>query len=211
MEKHLFLFGGGPPFTANMTKLFVNIANTRNASVAILVVERDGWEQYMPKYTKALESLGLYEFTYLPLPSTPIEEVVNCLKKCSGIILGGGNTNLYADYIVDTAISDAIREAYESGVPVAGFSAGAVISPELCVISAKDNEQNEFQFRAGLGLISDVIIAVHYSQWNDEAHLKEAVSRFNSKLNYGIDEDACIYFLNGQLESIEGNGVYSLV
>lgn len=211
MEKHLFLFGGGPPFTTNMAEHFVNIAKTRNAPVAILVVERDGWEQYMPKYTKELKNSGLNSFIYLPLPSTPIEQVVNCLDSCSGIIIGGGETNLYADYIVDTAISNAIRERYKSGVPVAGFSAGALISPELCVISAKDNEQNELQFREGLGLISDVIIAVHYTQWNDEAHLREALSRFKSKVNYGIDEGACIYFLNGQLESIEGNGVYSLV
>ena len=210
MDKHLFLFGGNPPFTLNMAKQFVIKASTTNAPASILFIERNGWEQYMPKYTQALEELGLNEFYYLPLPSTPIEKVVNCLKNSSGIIIGGGNTNLYADYIVETTISNTIKERYELGIPNAGFSAGALISPEHCIISPKDNEQNEFQSRKGLGLISNVLIAVHFSQWNDETHLRNVVNKFNNHLNYGIDENACVYFLNGYLESIEGNGVYSL-
>ncbi|MCM3412693.1 Type 1 glutamine amidotransferase-like domain-containing protein [Metabacillus litoralis] len=193
-----------------MAKQFVIKASSTNAPVSILFVERDGWEQYMPRYTRALEDLGLNEFHYLPLPSTPVEKVLNCLKKSSGIIIGGGNTNLYADYIVDTSISNTIKEKYESGIPVAGFSAGALISPELCVISPKDNVQNEFQYRKGLGLISDILIAVHFTQWNDEAHLRNAVNKFNNHINYGIDENTCVYFLNGYLKSIEGYGVYTL-
>ncbi|WP_260445592.1 Type 1 glutamine amidotransferase-like domain-containing protein [Metabacillus elymi] len=209
LYKHLFLFGGSPPFTLNMAKQFVIKAST-NDSVSILFVERDGWEQYMPRYTQALEDLGLNGFYYLPLPSTPIEKVVDCLKNSSGIIIGGGDTNLYADYIVETSISNTIKERYDLGIPVAGFSAGALISPEFCIISPKDNEQNEFQFRKGLGLISDVLIAVHFTQWNDETHLRNSVNKFNNHLNYGIDENTCVYFLNGHLESIEGKGVYSL-
>lgn len=193
-----------------MAKQFVIKASSTNAPVSILFVERDGWEQYMPRYTRALEDLGLNEFYYLPLPSTPVEKVLNCLKKSSGIIIGGGNTNLYADYIVDTSISNTIKEKYELGIPVAGFSAGALISPELCVISPKDNVQNEFQYRKGLGLISDILIAVHFTQWNDEAHLRNAVNKFNNHINYGIDENTCVYFLNGHLKSIEGYGVYTL-
>lgn len=209
MGKHLFLFGGGPPFTLNMAKQFVIKASTTNAPVSILFVEREKWEQYVPRYTQPLEALGLNEFYYLPLLSTPIEKVVDCLKNSSGIIIGGGDTNLYADYIVETPISNTIKESYELGIPVAGFSAGALISPDLCIISPKDNEQNEFQYRKGLGLITDVLIAVHFTQWNDESHLRNAVNRFNNHINYGIDENTCVYFLNGYLESIEGNGVYS--
>ncbi|MGM7681306.1 Type 1 glutamine amidotransferase-like domain-containing protein [Cytobacillus sp. Hm23] len=209
MEKHLFLFGGSPPFTLKMAKQFVTNV-TSNAPVSILFIERDGWEQYMPKYTQSLEELGLDQFYFLPLPSTPIQKVVDCLKNSSGIIIGGGNTNLYADYIVETAISNTIKESYELGIPIAGFSAGALISPELCIISPKDNEHNEFQYRKGLGLISDVLLAVHFSQWNDEAHLRNAANKFTNHINYGIDENTCVYLLNGYLESIEGNGVYSL-
>lgn len=210
MDRHLFLFGGSPPFTLNMAKRFVIKASKRKKTVSILFVEREGWEQYMPRYTQALVDLGLNKFNYLPLPSTPIEYVNTCIKNSSGIIIGGGNTNLYADYIVDTTISNTIKECYEMGTPVAGFSAGALISPEHCIISPKDNEQNEFQHRKGLGLISNVLIAVHFTQWNDDIHLRNAACKFDNYINYGIDENTCVYFRNGQLKAIEGNGVYCL-
>lgn len=210
MEKHLFLFGGSPPFTFAMAKRFAQNTLKTNGPVSILVVERDGWERYMPRYTQALEDLGLNDFYFLPLPSTPIEKAIHCIKNSSGIIIGGGNTNLYADYIVETPISTAIKESYEAGIPIAGFSAGALISPELCIISPKDNEQHHFQHRKGLGFISNTLIAVHFTEWNDESHLRNAVSKFGSLVNYGIDEHTCVYLLNGELEATEGNGVYSI-
>lgn len=210
MDKHLFLFGGGPPFSSNMAKTFVKEVSRENMPVSILFIERDGWEQYIPKYTQELEKLGINKFNYLPLPSMPVKKVIEHIKNSSGIIIGGGDTNAYADYIVETAISTAIKERYESGIPVAGFSAGALITPKHCIISFRDNEQSEFQQRNGLGLVSDIVIAVHFTEWNEEAHLKKAVNLFPEYINYGIDEETGMYFLNEDLKDIEGKGVYSL-
>lgn len=210
MNRHLFLFGGGPPFIANMAKQFASKALAAGSPVSILFVEREGWEEYMHWYTQELERFGVREFNYLPLPSTPIEVVIDSVRNSSGIVIGGGDTNLYADYIVDTPISQAIKGRYDAGIPVAGFSAGALISPEVCVISPKDNEQNEFQSRRGLGLAKDVVVAVHFSEWDDEDHLRNAVSRCNGFKNYGIDENTGVYLLDGELETMEGNGVYTV-
>ncbi|MFE7062923.1 Type 1 glutamine amidotransferase-like domain-containing protein [Sutcliffiella sp. NPDC057660] len=211
MNRHLFLFGGGPPFTAEMARRFASKAMVAGTPVSILFVEREGWEEYMPWYTQGLEQFGVREFKYLPLPSTPIEVVIDSVRNSSGIVIGGGDTNLYADYIVETPISQAIKETYETGIPVAGFSAGALISPAVSVISPKDNEQNVFQSRRGLGLAKEVVVAVHFSEWDDEEHLRNAVSRCNESKNYGIDENTGVYLLNGELEAMEGNGVYTLL
>ncbi|MGZ9584653.1 Type 1 glutamine amidotransferase-like domain-containing protein [Paenibacillus marinisediminis] len=210
MDKHLFLIGGGPPFPAHSAKRFTELLSDPKAPVAILIVGKEGWEQYIPRYTQALIDCGVEEFRLLPLPSTSVEQAVECINNCSGIMIGGGNTNLYADYIVETAISDSIKQKYEAGIPVAGFSAGALISPATCVISPKDNEQHEFQHRKGIGLINDVVIAVHFSEWEEEGHLRQAASRFSDHTNYGIDENTCAYFVNGQLKDTDGNGVFSI-
>ncbi|WP_430789792.1 Type 1 glutamine amidotransferase-like domain-containing protein [Virgibacillus flavescens] len=210
MNKHLFLYGGGPPFTSNMAKKFVALTEKTNKPVSILFVERTGWREYIADYTDQLRKFGFEEFHVLPLPSTPISEAVNAINNSSGIIINGGDTNKYADYIVDTPISDAIQKIYDAGGPVAGFSAGALISPEVCIISGKDNEQSEFQQRNGLGLLSTVIVAVHFSEWNDKAHLRAASAKYPSCTNYGIDEGTCIYMVNGEIADTEGAGVYSL-
>ncbi|WP_442600795.1 GNAT family N-acetyltransferase [Paenibacillus sp. KN14-4R] len=213
MNKHLFLIGGGPPFTPKLAGTFAELTSRRNAPVVVLIVWREGWEDYQSRYTEQLEKYGVEQFKFLPLPITPIDKVIHHVKQCSGIIIGGGDTNLYADYIVDTPIGGAIKAAYEQGIPVAGFSAGALISPAQCVISAKDNDKEQFQLRKGIGLVEDMVLAVHFSQWEDESHLRLAVQTCQSKANYGIDECSCVYLLNGQLESteaMEGYGVYTI-
>uniref|UniRef100_UPI0030196A00 Type 1 glutamine amidotransferase-like domain-containing protein n=1 Tax=Oceanobacillus massiliensis TaxID=1465765 RepID=UPI0030196A00 len=187
-----------------------NIASAKTGPIAVLFIEREGWRDYMPTYTKLVKDFGPDDYEYLPLPSTPIEKVVQSISSCSGIIVGGGVTNLYADFIVETAIADAIKERFHSGIPYAGFSAGALISPANCVISPKDNETKSFQSRKGLGLVSDLVIAVHFSQWKDEGHLRNAANKLPGCTYYGIDERNGIYLKNGKLQDKEGEGIYQL-
>lgn len=205
MTKHLFLIGGGPPFPINAANQFADLAVQTDGPITILCVEREGWQQYASRYT---QYLNVKNVLFLPLPSTPIKQVVHNLQSSSAIIIGGGDTNLYADYIVETPIASIIKARYEAGIPVAGFSAGALISPELCIISPKDNIQRKFQYRQGLGLIKNIIIAVHFSEWEEEAHLRNASGKFENCKNFGIDEQTSIYFVNDTIKQIDGNGVY---
>ena len=210
MDQHLFLFGGGPPFTAEMAERFSDLCKESTAPVAIVCVDQGSWEQYMPSYTEALEKSDVRDFHFLPLPTTPVKKVVECLKESSGIIICGGNTNLYADNIVETIIGNVIIERFKQGIPVAGFSAGALISPELCLLAPSEPGESDIRVRKGLGLISNLLLSVHFSESNEESHLRNAVRQYPHYVNYGIDEDTCMYFKNGQLEEMEGKGVHTI-
>ncbi|WP_047983824.1 Type 1 glutamine amidotransferase-like domain-containing protein [Ornithinibacillus californiensis] len=206
MNKHLFLFGGGSPFTSEFARKFVGLSLGGNIAILYL----DGGEPIIPRYTNLLELYGQYTFTHIPLPSTSVEEASNLVENSTGIIICGGDSIGYADHIVDTPISEAVRVAYEKGIPIAGFSAGALISPEICVISARDSGRMEYLKRKGLGLIQDTLIAVHFSQWNEQDHLKQITAEISTTYNYGIDENTGLYVKNGILEEIEGGGVYTI-
>lgn len=211
METHLFLFGGGPPFSTGLAARFAELAGGAGSLVTILCVDRPGWEEYMPHYTKALEERGVARFRYVPLPTTPEIEAVEALRASSGIIIGGGDTNLYADYIVETGIGPVIAERHAAGIPVAGFSAGALLSPDRCLISPKDNGDSAYQDRRGLGLVHGISIAVHFSQWQDEKQLLASAERYpDYRAHYGVDEDCGLYFRKGGLERTEGEGVFVL-
>jgi len=210
MDKHLFLLGGGPPFTCKMAKKFTELVSTRPGKLSLLILERANWTEYMPKYTKVLKEYGITEFQYIPLPTVSVEEAIQLLLNSAGIIIGGGDTELYAEYIVETTISKILMEQYSAGVPIAGFSAGALISMERCIISAKDNEDGVFKYKAGLGLLKDTVIAVHFSEWMDESHLRTAVKMFQPCFNFGIDEGTGMYWCNNILIGTEGKGVYRL-
>ncbi|QOR65071.1 Type 1 glutamine amidotransferase-like domain-containing protein [Cytobacillus suaedae] len=208
-KRHLFLFGGSPPFTMNLGKTFAEVSLNSEGRVAILFLERDGWEKYMQKYTLVLEDNGIEEYVYLPLSSKPSNESLLELSSCSGIIIGGGDTELYREYIVDTLLGERIKELYHLGIPVAGFSAGALISPEYCVIPPIDNSQNKHLFLNGLGLIKNCVISVHFTKWNEEENIKTTLKKLNVPIGYGIDDNAGIYFQNEELSETEGANVYT--
>lgn len=201
-DRHLFLFGGTPPFNKNLGKRFANLSLNEKGKVGIIFIEREGWREYMPKYTSVLEENGLKNFEYIPLsPSSTIGE----LETSTGIIICGGETELYRNLIVDTVVGKKIKEMYEKGIPVAGFSAGALITPEHCVIPPIDNSQNRTLFLKGLGLIHDCVVSVHYSTWNEEENLKRAIEVEKVSTGYGIDDNSGLYFHNEIFTEAEGN------
>jgi cyanophycinase len=163
-NKHLFLFGGSPPFGNNLGKRFADFSVNDKGKVGILFIERDGWKEYMKKYTCVLEANGLMDFVYLPLSSNPSNSTIEELRSCTGLIICGGETELYQCFVVNTPIGKHIKEMYVQGVPVAGFSAGALISPTICVIPPIDNSKNKHLFLEGLGLLKDCVISVHFSK-----------------------------------------------
>lgn len=207
--RHLFLNGGSPPLLEDAAKCLANIIPPKS-TIAIICVERTGWQQYMPKYEKTLKKYHDYDFQYIPLPTSPVDIVQSILRTCAGIIIGGGDTKAYVDFIVHTPIGAEIRMQYAKGIPVIGFSAGALICLGDCVISAKDNREKKIMYRQGLSLLDDIVVSVHFSQWNEAEHLREAVNNISPQRNYGIDETACIYFKNENLEQIIGGNIFTI-
>lgn len=203
-NRHLFLFGGSPPFNRKLGRQFANCSLNGNGKVGMLFIEREGWREYMPKYTSILKEYGLHNFSYIALSQNPSEETVKELRKCTGVIICGGDTVRYRQYIVDTYLSKQIREMYEEGVPLAGFSAGALIIPEHCVISPTDHQDKELLFQKGLGILKDCVVGVHFSQWNEEENVREAITKTSVSVGYGIDEGAGAYFINETLAATEG-------
>ncbi|MED5102597.1 Type 1 glutamine amidotransferase-like domain-containing protein [Niallia circulans] len=210
MDRHLFLFGGGPPFTYKMARKFSELVSVRTGKISLLIIDRPNWKEYMPKYTKILVENGITEFQFIPLPTISEKEAAELLKNSAGIIIGGGNTEHYAKYIVETTLSRILKEQFSAGVPIAGFSAGALISMEHCIISANDNEDRIFKWQTGLGLLKNTVIAVHFSEWMDENHLRKAVIKFQPHEHFGIDEGTGMYFYNNRLMAVEGNNVFQI-
>lgn len=207
-NRHLFLFGS-PPFSEKFGEKFANLSLSNKGKVAILFIESVGWEEYMQKYTSVLEENNVKRFLYLPLTPNTDHATLQELNSCTGVIISGGETERYRNYIVDTPIGQRVKELYENGAPVAGFSAGALISPSNCVIPPIDNSRNEHLFLNGLGLIKDCVISVHFSKWKEEENLKAALARVNASIGYGIDDDEGLYFENEILSETEGDNFHT--
>ncbi|AQQ53301.1 Type 1 glutamine amidotransferase-like domain-containing protein [Planococcus lenghuensis] len=203
----LFLFGGSPPFTDRLGKKFSEAALALGGKVGIIFIERDGWESYMERYTNVLERYGISTFSFFPLRTEATAELLADVDQCGGLVIGGGETERYQDVIVDTPIGRLIQDKYRNGTPVAGFSAGALISPAHCVIPPVDTPKNEQLFLNGLGLLQDCVISVHYAKWQEKANLHRAMVKTASVAGIGIDDGAGVRFRNGQIAETEGSQV----
>ncbi|RWZ58813.1 peptidase S51 dipeptidase E [Halobacillus fulvus] len=201
MYRHLFLFGSSPPFNHQLGKAFSQ--KVHHTKIAILYIDREGSEEYLPKYIETLNIPNIQTYP-LALKEAYEEHEVEELKQCGGIIIGGGHTLSYHKFIVETEIADVIRELFSQGVPVAGFSAGALITPAHCVISPKDNEEGSQLLKEGLGLLSDAILSAHFLEWDEEEALRTAMHRTESFIGYGIAECSGIYLCNGKIRMSEG-------
>ncbi|MBP2078802.1 hypothetical protein [Oceanobacillus polygoni] len=78
-NKHLFLFGGSPPFGKILGRKFADLPLNSKGKIAILFVERKGWKEYMRRYTNVLEANGVTNFFYLPLSLNQIAQNINVL------------------------------------------------------------------------------------------------------------------------------------
>lgn len=210
MDTHLFLFGSGPPFLSSLAKHFAFLVKDKGRLCSVLFISRPGWKTYRPNYMRELEQYG-FEFVFLSLPATSTYAVIDELRRSEAIIIGGGVTDRYIDEIVETSIGGEIKRLFYEGKPVAGFSAGALISMEESILSPQDNDEQIMKRRDGLGLMVNTALAVHYSEWGEEAHLLKMTNCFKKKNNYGIDERTGIYVQNNVIQAVEGiGGVYEV-
>ncbi|WP_214767323.1 MULTISPECIES: Type 1 glutamine amidotransferase-like domain-containing protein [unclassified Exiguobacterium] len=204
-NQHLFLFGSGPPFTPTLCATFADCVDGPGP-VALLYVPRPGssFSSYAPVYTDALAACGITDFFHLPLSSHPTDKQLQQLSKSTGIIISGGETKCYQDYVLNTPIGAVIQERYRSGIPVAGFSAGALLAPGQCRIPAIDQWDGRDLVLEGLGLLPDAVLSVHYDTWDEAANLQQAFITTGSLYGYGLPERTGIYLNNNQLVRQEG-------
>ncbi|MCP3030990.1 Type 1 glutamine amidotransferase-like domain-containing protein [Halobacillus sp. A1] len=204
-DRHLFLFGGGPPMTDQLAHKFSLLVE--EGPIVILYLKRNnmGIEEYSSIYTEPIvKHVPKQEFILLQLKQRYSEGEIECLYKASAVIIGGGNSVKYQQYVVQTEVGEVLKRLYAQGTPLAGHSAGALIVPDTCVISAADNEERVVLFKEGLGLLSNLVLSVHYLEWQEEEHLKQSLEMLDAPEGYGIAEQSGVYIRNEQLETAEG-------
>ncbi len=209
----LFLLGGSPAFDV-VAEEFVPAAGGRDATIALLMQGGRGWEKYVPEYTEPwirrdvsrCHPIAPGENGALDLDAASAK-----LREATGIFIGGGHTPTYHRLYATEPIRSIIRERYRKGVPIAGVSAGALIAPEICVLTPDETDDGSLQIVDGLGLLSDLIVGVHFTELNALPSVLNAMVRTQTRTGWGIDEPACAVFEDGQFRGALGRSVYEIV
>jgi cyanophycinase len=142
--------------------------------------------------------LGAAEVTPLQ-PAEPDWATRRAIENATGIFIGGGDTREYHRLYVTSELREAIVHANrESGIPVAGLSAGALLlsrkaiiwgsrtGDELLADPQSDGADDPLWLGDGLGLVRDATFDVHFSQWGRLPRLTRAVESYGT-VGIGLD------------------------
>jgi cyanophycinase len=212
-RRYLFLLGGNRALGVAAER-FVPAAGGRNATIALLLQGGPGTERHLPGYTRPWATRGAARYSLIvPLEDATLdlEKASAHLKAATGIFIGGGHTPTYHRLYASEPVRSMIRERYEQGIPVAGLSAGALIAPEVCTVTPDSGDEMGVSIMAGLGLVRDIVIGVHFGERNALPGLLEAMVRTQTPVGWGIDEAACAVFEDGRFTRALGRGVHRVV
>ena len=209
----LFLLGGSAAFDS-IAEAFVPAAGGRDSNIALLMQGGQEWEKHVPEYTHPWIQRGVSR--YLPIVpdengTLDVDAASAKLREATGVFIGGGHTPTYHCLYATEPIRSIIRERYHQGVPLAGVSAGALIAPEICVLTPDETGDGTLKIVPGLGLVSDVLVGVHFTERDALPDILEAMIRSGTQMGWGIDEPACAVFEDGQFKGVLGRAVFEIV
>jgi cyanophycinase len=208
----LFLLGGPGAYLVYADE-FVASAGRQLAVMAVLAQSLAGWEKYKTGITRPWLERGVTHF--IPIvadESGKLDQAftLEAISKATGILICGGNTPTYHRLFATGPIRALIRERYHAGVSVAGISAGALVSMDICQLTPEETGQSELKLVQGLSLANGFVIGVHFTELNALPEVLEVMAKSETSIGYGIDEPACLLCENGRFIRALGKSVYRI-
>ncbi len=139
---------------------------------------------------------------------------VDLLSGASGVFLTGGNQSRLTQVVAGTRLGDAIANAHDRGVVLAGTSAGASALASHMVAFGRPGptpRHRMVHLAAGLGIVPGVVIDQHFEQRGRIGRLLALVAQSPSLLGIGIDEDTCAVVGPDRILQVIGRGAVTLV
>ncbi len=212
MSRQLFLLGGSAAFDATANE-FVPASGGRDARIALLLQGGRDWEKYVPEYTRPWSARGVSRYDVI-VPDAQgrlnLDDVVAKLESATGIFIGGGNTAIYRRVYVSDPVRAILRKRYARGIPLAGCSAGASIAPKTCAFHPGESD-GESLVAEGLGLVSDLLVGVHFKSDDVLPNLLAAMAASRTRNAWGIEETACVVLENEKFARVLGRAAYEIV
>ena len=132
------------------------------------------------------------------LPLTTIEEFRAAVSSAGIIWFCGGLQSLQMQRL--RALSGAtavLKQAYESGVVMAGASAGAAVMSDLMISGGSSGNVNTGR---GLGFLPRLVLDQHVVKRHREYRLTKVISANPSLIGVGINEETSVTFQDAQLK-----------
>ncbi|HET9672104.1 MAG TPA: cyanophycinase [Actinomycetota bacterium] len=196
---------------------FAQLAGGREGHVAVISTASSLGEVATSTYRDLFLSLGIGRVSGIhpeERGDANAAEAVELLSGATGVFLTGGNQSRLTQVVAGTRLADALANAHDRGVPVAGTSAGASALGAHMVAFGRPGptpKNRMVHLAAGLGLVPGVVVDQHFEQRGRIGRLLALVAQSPSLLGIGIDEDTCAVVGSDRAISVIGRGAVTIV
>ncbi|GHG10756.1 hypothetical protein GCM10017783_23960 [Deinococcus piscis] len=187
MPRQLFLLGGMEALDA-FTKPWLEVCGERVAVLSYAPSERHAalYRQRWPECR--------VDFIAPPAGGElDTDQAAAAIDDASAIFVAGGDTAQYHRLYGSGPLHELIRARYQSGVPYAGLSAGALLAMEQCLIPGADSGEPD-RFCPGLGLLPGTLLGVHFAEWGGAATLHRQLRERQVRTGWGLDDHLTLHF-----------------
>lgn len=205
MTKRIVAIGGGRYSNGEIQNIFdyiVSLTDRKNPSVVYLPTAGYDDISDSDEIKMNFTNSGISKFDILLLTDKSLtrEDIKACVLGADIIYVGGGNVQFMMDIWNSTGASDILREAYESGKVMSGYSAGA----DCWFRESYDDcgENGEFVFVDCLNILP-YCACPHFESGSWQNFKYEIKNRPVS--GYAMENGAALCVIDGEYSVISGN------
>ena len=216
---YLMPIGGAEDKTAKRTilKHFVSLAGGEQARIVVIPsasqMNQLTGERYVTLF-KELNAQTVHCIDILDRKQANDPACVQLLDQTTGLFMTGGDQVKLLSLLGGTLLAKKIKVRYESGMTVAGTSAGASAMSQHMIAFGRSGpvpSQRMVQMAAGLGLTESVTIDQHFRQRDRLGRLMTAIAYNPAMLGVGIDEDTAFIIGPDDQCDVLGVGAVTIV
>jgi len=194
-------------------KRFVRLAGGRSSRIVLIPTASSFVDEVVDTYSRVFTRLRAGPDIRVVHAGSRADahdpELVAQFENATAVFIGGGSQLKLSQFLVGTPVGNAIVDAYQRGVVIAGTSAGASIMSRFMISLGDEGltpRQRSSQLTAGLGLLEDVIVDQHFDQRGRYGRLMSIVANSPNLLGVGIDENTAVEIRDGHVMTIVGTG-----
>lgn len=152
------------------------IINKDSFTVGYIPSQTDRKRKYFHKSKAFFSSIGVTDFLYFDVDEEYSDHLIDKLLICDGICLSGGNTFSFLHSLKMRDLIKIIRRMVESGKPLIGVSAGAILmANSINIAKFIDVNTNGLDELNALGLVPFEFLP----HWDDEQSRFEQLKQYS--------------------------------
>lgn len=210
------MIGGGEDRCcgAGVLERFVELSGGDRARITLVTTATVSPDEVHAEYERVFRKLGVENTAELRLrgrADADSDQAEAVLRDATGVFFSGGDQSRIRA-LVGSRTNEILSERLGDGLVIAGTSAGATALAGTMILGGKRADVSAAAVRTapGLGLLSGMLIDMHFAERGRLPRLLAAVALAPDHIGVGIDENTAI-LVDGPRFEVLGSGVATVV